>query len=184
MVPFLVAIPLWVKILRHKEYKTPLFFCAWVACCLLYWFVTAPALRFGAVFFQIFFSLALAFAFHQKGWLSSWRGYGAKFLQNRRLCFIVSALVLLVAVSVSFRSLYSLRNLSPKRERNVFHIGSVPSRSLSSRVLDASVSPPIILFVPDKGDQCGNSPLPCTPYDNPRLKLRVPGDLGGGFYVE
>lgn len=31
--------------------------------------------------------------------------------------------------------------------------------------------------------QCFAAPLPCTPHVDPRLALRVPGDLSGGFYV-
>jgi len=37
------------------------------------------------------------------------------------------------------------------------------------------------LHVPVEGDQCGDAPLPCTPYPRPNLRLRVPGELGGGF---
>jgi len=30
---------------------------------------------------------------------------------------------------------------------------------------------------------CGNSPLPCTPYFNTKLRQLVPGNLGKGFYL-
>ena len=175
--PLLAAIPLWIKILSRKKYKMPMFFGVWVAICLLYWFVTAPDLRFGIIFFQIFFSLGIAFAFYQTTWIAAWEARCANFLQNRRSYFITLTVLLFIATSVSFVTLYSSK-------RSIFHVGSIPSRELSSRILDATVSPPVLLFFPASGDQCGNSPLPCAPWDDPRLRMRIPGDIGGGFYID
>lgn len=178
--PLLASIPLWIKSLCRNEYKAPSFFGAWAALCLLYWFITAPSLRFGAVFFQIFFALGLAFALSQTPRIASWEAHCAHLLRNRRSCCLTSAVLLLTAIAVSAGVL-----LAAKSKRDVLYVGSIPSRELSSRVFDASVSPQILLFFPaGDDDRCGNSPLPCAPSDNPRLKLRVPGNLGGGFYIQ
>jgi hypothetical protein len=153
------------------------FFGVWAALCLFYWFFTAPDLRFGAVLFQIFFALSLAFAVNQAVWPASWEAHYARFLQNRRASIIGSAFFLLMAILISAGQLHSAA-------RSVLHVGSMPSKKLSSRTLDRSVSPPILLFFPASGDdRCGNSPLPCAPSDALRLTLRVPGRLGGGFYI-
>jgi hypothetical protein len=40
------------------------------------------------------------------------------------------------------------------------------------------------VYVPEEGDQCWDSPIPCTPYFNPDLRLRIPGDLSSGFMIE
>ena len=187
--PLLAAIPLWIKILCQKQKSNAVFFAIWTVLCLCYWFFSAPDLRFGVVFFQIFFALGLAFALHQAPWLAIWKARYASFLQSRRLCVSASAVVLLIAISASarqfhFHSSKSVGQLYAKRSAFTISGNGIPSRELLSRPLDTSVSPPILLFFPVDGDQCGNSPLPCTPYDNPRLRLRLPGNLGGGFYIE
>jgi hypothetical protein len=112
------------------------------------------------------------------------------FLQNRRVCHTVLAVALLIATSASIGQLHSAKasigQLHPAK-RSAVHVGSIPSRELLSRPLDTSIDPPILLFFPANfpdDDRCGNSPLPCAPSDNPRLRLRVPGNLGGGFYLE
>jgi len=42
----------------------------------------------------------------------------------------------------------------------------------------------LTVYVPEKGDQCWDAPLPCTPYFDENLRLRVPGDLSKGFTVK
>jgi hypothetical protein len=39
------------------------------------------------------------------------------------------------------------------------------------------------VYVPVEGEQCWDSPIPCTPYFNPTLKLREPNDIKFGFLV-
>ena len=175
--PLLAAIPLWVASLCRRQNATPLVFGVWILLCLCYWFFSAPGLRFGAVFFQIFFALGLAFALHQAAWLVAWEAHGAKLLQNRRVYHTVLAIALLIAISVSIGQFHSSK-------RSLVHVGSTPPRELLSRPIDTSVEPPILLFFPVNGGKCGNSPLPCIPRDNPHLRLRVPGNLGGGFIIE
>jgi hypothetical protein len=42
----------------------------------------------------------------------------------------------------------------------------------------------LVLYVPQKGKQCWDSPLPSTPYPRPDLRLRRPGDLASGFVID
>ncbi len=39
------------------------------------------------------------------------------------------------------------------------------------------------VFVPEKGDQCWNAPLPSTPYPNADLSLRREGEMRYGFKI-
>jgi hypothetical protein len=54
-------------------------------------------------------------------------------------------------------------------------LGAVP---LETRVLASGLT---VRFAPHGA--CFAAPQPCTPNLDPRLALRVPGDLGGGFYI-
>ena len=40
------------------------------------------------------------------------------------------------------------------------------------------------LFVPKQGNQCWDSPLPCTPDPSSLLKLRTEGKINEGFSME
>ncbi|MGH7657841.1 MAG: hypothetical protein ACREL6_06365, partial [Gemmatimonadales bacterium] len=42
----------------------------------------------------------------------------------------------------------------------------------------------LILNTPARGMLCWDAPLPCTPHPAPNLRLRRPGDLGGGFVTD
>jgi len=44
-------------------------------------------------------------------------------------------------------------------------------------------SPPLIVYRPLKGDRCGNSPIPCSPYIEVESAIvqRVPGKIECGF---
>jgi hypothetical protein len=42
----------------------------------------------------------------------------------------------------------------------------------------------LILYVPQKGDQCWDAPLPCTPYPKLNLRLRKEGDMSSGFMLD
>jgi hypothetical protein len=39
----------------------------------------------------------------------------------------------------------------------------------------------LMLHLPQRGDRCWEAPLPCTPFATPRLRLRIEGQLSGGF---
>jgi len=42
----------------------------------------------------------------------------------------------------------------------------------------------LVLHIPVASDQCWDAELPCTPYPNPKLRLRRPDDLSSGFVLE
>ena len=42
----------------------------------------------------------------------------------------------------------------------------------------------LVIFLPEKGDQCWDAPLPCTQYMNSDLRLRKEDELRYGFLIE
>lgn len=40
------------------------------------------------------------------------------------------------------------------------------------------------IFVPERGDQCWDAPLPCAPFIVPGLSLRRAGDIKSGFFID
>ena len=54
---------------------------------------------------------------------------------------------------------------------------TIPSSALTEQRTDSG----LIVYVPVEGDQCWDAPLPCTPYFNSGLRLRVPGKIASGF---
>ena len=70
--------------------------------------------------------------------------------------------------------------LSP--ERNLFTIGTIPSRPVKEYVVNTAV--PFTVWIPDSDgndDRTGNSPLPSTTSAPSNLEMREPGNLGKGF---
>lgn len=69
----------------------------------------------------------------------------------------------------SYRPLESVRELVP-----------LPVARVAPRLTGSG----LIVYIPIVGDQCWDAPLPCTPYFDNTLRLRSPGNLGGGFSSE
>ena len=67
---------------------------------------------------------------------------------------------------VSYRPSLSVRSLNP-----------LPVPKLISRRTQSG----LVVFLPARGYQCWDAELPCTPYFNRTLRLRVPGNMRWGF---
>ncbi|MGC1829095.1 MAG: hypothetical protein WA405_09410 [Candidatus Acidiferrales bacterium] len=52
------------------------------------------------------------------------------------------------------------------------------------RVVARQTASGLIVYIPAEGNQCWDAPVPCTPYFDDTLRLRSPGNLGGGFVSE
>ena len=42
----------------------------------------------------------------------------------------------------------------------------------------------VVVFKPMHGDQCWDSPVPCTPYFNEELRMRKHQDISSGFSIK
>ena len=129
---------------------------------LLFWFLSAPDMRFGRALFWI------------------WTGVGGSLLFSRpRLPAAVAGLAagLLAAGALLSMSV----PLTPRRPASWRGVGRAVPRPTAAVTIRNGQVPPLVVRVPLKGDQCGDSPLPATPYPLPTLLLREPGRLQSGF---
>jgi hypothetical protein len=169
VLPVIPACIVWISVMRHKFSKAALFFFAWTAFAIVYWFVTAPSMRFGHGFFLTLLAASLLFAVPEKPSCDLaviWRHTAL-----REAFFMLWVLGIAGALAMNIaRDRYS-----------VWSIGTMPSRPVEEYTVN--VPHPFKVWVPtDKeDDRTGNSPLPSTPYPSDRLEMREPGNLGKGF---
>ncbi len=133
---------------------------------LLFWFFTAPSLRFAnALMFLLFLSSFMLF-------FTSIRKY-----VNTKILFSILGLVFLFGNINLFMYVYEHPKCLTKLSAQGWHAPKkVP---LVKKVTKTGLE----IYTPQKGDQCWDSELPCTPYFNGLLKLRVDGDIASGFMM-
>lgn len=125
---------------------------------LVYWFVTVPSLRFAGALFWALAAGMLALA-----------------ISDCEPFFIRS--VWLMASALIFAMSINLMGFLVEYDRDT---GPIPSALVTTRLTDSGLA----VLVPQEGDECRNAPLPCMPYFQPRLRLRVPGELASGFVTD
>jgi hypothetical protein len=134
---------------------------------LIYWFFTAPDPRFAhALFFVTAMCSILLF-------LSSVKNIDGK------LIFFVALSVILAFAYLAFGR-YVMRDKGAITSISTSGWYPVKNVPLVAKITFFGLS----VYTPKTGDQCWDSPLPCTPYLNDRLRLRNPHDMASGFTVE
>lgn len=128
---------------------------------LVFWFLTAPDMRFASLLFWIFPALGLGMIL---GALPQGGG-------TRRALTLVILCLLARNANIS---------LIPRQPPTPFERWSSHARPVEARQV-AMPHGPMTLFTPREGDQCGDGSLLCTPTIEPGLRLRKPGDLSRGF---
>jgi hypothetical protein len=131
---------------------------------LVYWFLTAPAVRFAeSLFWALAAGLAVAVAF----------AFG-----ERRLMRAAAWASLALAVAGLVHENWQRGPLLVGAGRHgAFRPPPRP------RLTAYTTRWGFELFEPASGQECWDAPLPCTPYPSPDLRLRVPGRLDSGFLV-
>ncbi len=135
---------------------------------IAFWFTSAPELRFGSIYFFLFFAASVVL-----------------FYQGSRYKPILKILIgVLFIGQIIYRMPSYVFHAKPK----LFTFEYTRQPKLRQVVgSPTGETPELMLYMPAEGDACGNSPLPCTPYaggylHNHRLiKQRVPGDISKGF---
>jgi uncharacterized membrane protein len=131
-----------------------------VAAGLIYWFFTAPDPRFAHALF-----LLLTF--------------GA-FLVCMSCLYEPTGNVWGTALNIGVFVIFMFY-LFPINEINITAsfpaYQPIPTSALAEKKTDSGLT----VYVPVTGDQCWDSPLPCTPNFVPELRLRVPGKITSGF---
>jgi hypothetical protein len=133
---------------------------------LLFWFFTAPDPRFAqALFWCLSLSSAVLFL------------CAVQPLLQKRGFMVVMCVVFIIANLHFIRNAvlmrYSLKEISSSGWHSIM---TVP-------LIQKTTSSGLVVFTPKQGGSCWDSPLPCTPYFNPNLRLRIPGKLASGFTV-
>ena len=138
------------------------------AACIFFWFISAPEIRFGSIYFFIFFAVSIVLLYEG----SRYKNVLKVFVY---LLFIYQVINRIPSYVIDRKpDLFTLPYTAPLKLRKVK--GSPPDEN-----------PPLYIYMPVEGDACGNSPIPCTPYaggflQNHRLiRQREPGDLSKGF---
>jgi hypothetical protein len=136
---------------------------------LAYWFFIAPDLRFAhALFWMLPLGSTLLL-------LSALRALLSRRALLAAICVVfVLANLHLARLAVAHRS--AIRSISISGWYPVRRVPLVKKVTRSGLVVYEPEG------APDK-DQCWDSPLPATPYFNPDLRLRTPGDMASGFTV-
>jgi hypothetical protein len=131
-----------------------------------FWFLMAPDLRFAnALFFLISISTTLLF-------LSSVKS------SSKESLFAAAIGISLVVGNLNVLA-YGARHAGTMKEISMSGWQAIPDVPLEKRATRSG----LIVLTPKTGAQCWDAPLPCTPYFNELLMLRVLGDLGSGFKV-
>jgi hypothetical protein len=129
---------------------------------MLFWFLEAPSVRFG--------ELALWTTAATLGGLAALRVLDTP---ARRRVGVVG-LLLLTGWAAHPRLLWGSYFRPSIGVRAFLHLPE-------ARVLPQRTTSGLIIFVPDKGNQCWDAPLPCAPEFNRGIRLREPGNLKRGF---
>jgi hypothetical protein len=134
---------------------------------LFYWFFTAPNPRFaGALFWLLSLSSALLLALYLQALLKK----------------PVFATALLIILIVAHLNTVQFAYTHVSRLKNISRAGW--QANITVPVVENQTSSGLVIYSPESGDQCWDSPLPCTPYFRSRIRLIVPDDLGSGFYLD
>ncbi len=128
---------------------------------IVFWFFTAPAIRFGAFLFWLLAAAIVGMCFYQ---LTAAAG------RRTMTAVLIGALVFSTwGMKKGFRGGGSDWGFGPTPE-----VAMKPFQTRSG----------LVLWVPTEGDRCWDGPLPCTPYPNENLRLRTDGDLSSGFVID
>jgi len=129
---------------------------------IAFWFLSAPDLRFGNVFFWISIGICSCVLF-----------------DNVMLDKSYSKLLVLV-LFIYIINMFNILFL-PKDKPQVWQIGRAEPRITRLVEIKNGQIPALRLNVPSSGDRCGDSVIPCTPDPMNELLLIEPGDISRGL---
>lgn len=136
-----------------------------VTTAITFWFLTAPDLRFGRTLFWILsISSALTLAASVRGTVRP---------ASRRAL----ATLLFTTLNAPFFAYFVIKGGFRLGQISTSGWQAVPSPAVLARTTSSGLT----VYVPATGEQCWESSLPCTPYFNPNLELRVENRLDLGF---
>ncbi len=130
-----------------------------IFCAVVFWFVTAPDPRFAGISFWLLGAGVLTIAL-----------VGLPLRVNARVLMLAGIMISLLISRIYYAPLI----VRPTGNNG---LTPIPVAALKQFTTNSR----LVLFVPLKPDQCWDSPLPCTPYPSPNLRLRRPNEIRNGF---
>jgi hypothetical protein len=171
--PLSLAAFLWFLVIKFNASRNAFLFSIWSCTCILYWFLTAPDLRFSNGFFYVLLGLSFLFLMPE---VSSFDISAIFKIKKFRWTLTYLWCVSMVAI-------IGLTAISSKR--SLLTVGTMPSMPIKEYTVTAPI--PWKVWIPDSPsgeteDRTGNAPLPATISPPPdTLEMRDPGNLGKGF---
>lgn len=146
----------------HNMKKNIWLFLVPSVCSILFWFIAAPLPRFaGACFWVLGVGTTILV-------INKFNVLKLKYFKT----FIISFSIVL-CISFFFIKIF----VNIPEENNGFY--KIPSVELKIFETNSGLN----IYVPEKGDQCWDAPLPCAPGANPDLCLRREGEMRYGFKI-
>jgi hypothetical protein len=133
---------------------------------LVFWFFTAPDIRFANATFLLLPVSAMALLADQ----------ARKFVGRTGFIVLICYLIVVGNLNLLYWAYLQRATISDVSFSGWCDGQSVP---LQQKVTYSGLR----VWVPVTGDQCWDAPLPCSPYLNEHLRLRRPDDLSSGFTV-
>jgi uncharacterized membrane protein len=155
-------------VIRFARSKRALFFLIWSNLNILYWFLSAPDMRFGGGFFWVNFALSLLILFPSESNLNFsllWKNKMTRWTLRYVWVLGIAAAIGGTAVS-SKRSFFTIE----------------PALTFPIKEYIVNTDAPFAVWIPlEEGEsRTGNSPLPSAP-GPVNIEMRKYGDLGRGF---
>jgi hypothetical protein len=165
--PFSISLFCALLAVRFSRNKKTLFFLVWANCNILYWFLSAPGIRFGGGFFWVNLAVSLLVLFPTESQFDF-----SLFRNNKVTRSLFYYLSILAIIGIVGRTALSTK-------RSLFTMETAQALPVQEYIVKASE--PFTVWIPIEGDdRTGNSPLPSAP-GPVHIEMRKSGDLGGGF---
>lgn len=146
---------------------------------LVYWFFSAPDIRFSLLFFIMFFASSLAiFALFLSDIYAT---IAKRVLDNYAFHFLI---FFVLAISATLFMATSPIERINKKPKNVFYVTFVDSNQFYEKEMKTRDGKIITVYQPKNDNECRSLPLPCTFYYSPEVKAFDSQNLGAGFYFE
>jgi hypothetical protein len=171
VIPFILSIFLWIKIILKEKNKMSIFFFIWSFANIAFWFKSAPDLRFGSGFFFVNFALSLMFFIRNTDFTIEY------FWNNKIFKRIIYSLIIIFTVAIIVVPF-------SKSHFSILTIGKMGTDGVRKYTVQ-NVKYPYDVWIPNEGYEVGNSPLPATPYpkslEKYGIEMRNNEFLGAGF---
>jgi len=165
---FFGLVLLWIaageKKVSFKDQETYILPALTLVLGIMFWFFTAPAIRFGEGYFW-----SLGLLIFSSGIYMNYVAYQAMRF-NRILLIACVIIILTYAKGLKF---INRQELYTRRQEILLSWPAIPTAEVEERFTKDGVR----ILSPTSGDQCWNASLPCTPYFNANLKVTL-GETG------